>query len=91
MPRYRKKPIDIEAVQWNGSNLKECWSFCPATMSETYRADGNLTIPTLEGKMIAGTGDWIIKGVKGEFYPCKDDIFRATYSPVNDDNDVEEW
>lgn len=80
--KYRKKPVVIEAVQWNGENVKECMEFCPPLLEETYRANGKLTIPTLEGKMLADTGDFIIKGVKGEFYPCKPDIFAATYDPA---------
>jgi hypothetical protein len=81
--KYRKKPVVIEAVQWTGDNLHECGNFCPAVLTETYYADGNLTIPTSEGRMTANTGDWIIKGIKGEFYPCKPDIFEATYDLVS--------
>ena len=93
---YRKKPVVIEAVQWTGENLREVIAFTdgpPDTKShhagmmwdqyeELVRKDG-LKIYTLEGKMDASPGDWIIKGVKGEFYPCKDEIFRATYDPAN--------
>lgn len=82
MAKYRKKPVVIEAVQWNGYNLNECCDFCPAIIGETFRANGNLTIPTLEGKMTANTNDYIIKGVNGEFYPCKPDIFAKTYEKV---------
>jgi len=80
--KYRKKPVVIKAVQWTGSNLEECFQFCPALLNETYRANGRLTIPTLEGKMQCETGDFIIRGLKGEFYPCKPDIFEATYEPT---------
>ncbi len=80
--KFRKKPVTIEAVQWNGANTEECYAFCPPLLKETYRANGKLTIPTLEGKMLCDTGDWIIKGVKGEFYPCKPDIFELTYEPA---------
>lgn len=80
--KYRKKPVVIEAVQWNGHNFDECLTFCPPIMGETYKADGCLKIPTLEGKMIAKVGDFIIKGVQGEFYPCKPDIFEQTYEKV---------
>jgi hypothetical protein len=80
--KFRKKPVVVEAIQWTRNNVQECWDFCPPLLSETYRANGQLTIPTLEGKMAANTNDWIIKGVKGEFYPCKPDIFEATYDPV---------
>jgi len=80
--KYRKKPVIIEAVQWDGINFDEVCNFCPAIMGETYKADGNLKIPTLEGEMIASPQDYIIKGIKGEFYPCKPDIFNITYEPV---------
>lgn len=73
----------IEAVKWTGENFDECCAFCPAIMGETYKADGCLKIPTLEGKMIAAKGDFIIRGVKGEFYPCKPDIFKQTYDEVD--------
>jgi hypothetical protein len=80
----RKKPIAVEAVEWDGTNHFECMDFCRAIAMETYRANGTLTIPTLEGKMLAMTGDFIIKGVNGEFYPCKPDIFHKTYEMIND-------
>ncbi len=80
--KFRKKPVDVEAVQWTGNNAERCYQFCPPLLKETNRCNGRLTIPTLEGKMQAETGDWIIKGVKGEFYPCKPDIFALTYEPV---------
>ena len=79
MAKYRKKPVVIEAVQWLGSNFGEMTDF----MHDIYGVDDkNLIIPTLEGDMTAGMNDWIIKGVKGEFYPCKPDIFEATYEKV---------
>jgi hypothetical protein len=95
--KYRKKPVVIEAVQWTGGNLREIITFIdgpPITRTahagmmweqyeELVRRDG-LKIFTLEGKMNAAVGDWIIKGVQGEFYPCKPDIFAATYEPVED-------
>lgn len=49
-----------------------------------HHVQDTLLIPTLEGTMRAGVGDWIIRGIKGELYPCKDDIFRATYEPVEE-------
>lgn len=71
----------IEAMQWDGRNTHEVMSFCPPLLSERF--DGSaLVIPTSEGYMRASLGDWIIKGVKGEFYPCKPDIFEATYEPA---------
>ncbi len=79
--KYRKKPVVIEAVQWNGNNLKEMRSFIG---SETLMPDWTHALPirTLEGPLFAEINDWIIKGVKGELYPCKPDIFEATYEAV---------
>ena len=78
--KFRKKPVVIEAVRWTGKNLDVMHEFLNA---HTLRYDGgfNLSIKTLEGTMMATPGDWIIKGVKGEFYPCKPDIFEASYEP----------
>ena len=82
--KYRKKPVVIEAVQWDGKNTAAIDDFVP-TESRLWMAGMDfiaLRIRTMEGDMIANTGDWIIKGVKGEFYPCKPDIFAATYEPA---------
>lgn len=75
--KFRKKPVVIEAVQFNG----ELTSIEALHIPEVSQQFGSKTvqIPTLEGVMTAQPGDWIIKGVKGEFYPCKPDIFEATY------------
>lgn len=87
--RYRKKPIVIEALQFTGANLAECLTWAVGVSAEA--AEGcaimnlPLFIPTLEGNMRTNPGDWIIKGVKGEFYPCKPDIFEATYDLVEGD------
>lgn len=80
MTKYRKKPVEVEAIQWRGSNLKEILEFS----SEAYIDKDNYTlkIHTLEGEMIANRGDYIIKGIEGEFYPCKQDIFEKTYDEV---------
>ena len=77
----RKKPVEIEALQWNGHNFVAIDNFITVP-HETYPADGIINIPTLEGTMTASLGDWIIKGVNGEFYPCKPDIFEKTYDIV---------
>ena len=92
--RFTKKPVTIEAIQWTGKNLREVITFTddhPDTRShhadmawEAYAnlvARDGLKIYTLEGELLANVGDWIIRGVKGEYYPCKPDIFEATYSP----------
>lgn len=78
---FKKKPVVIEAVQWNGDNITEITQFMSPT-NIPYVLEGQLMIPTLEGTMSANNGDWIIKGVKGEFYPCKPDIFIQTYEPT---------
>jgi hypothetical protein len=84
MGKFRKKPVEIEAVQWTGKNSKEIDDFCPS--ERKIWACGmdfmSLVIVTLEGNMKAAVGDWIIRGVKGELYPCKPDIFAATYEAV---------
>ena len=80
--KFRKKPVVIEAVRWDG-DANTANSFLGESYGVNWRYDGEkLIIPTLEGEMIANLGDWIIKGVKGEFYPCKPDIFEATYEKV---------
>jgi len=83
MAKYRKKPVVIEAVQWDGANVDEVLGLC-ITVGSVRRTsvDHQLAIDTREGTMTASRGDWIIKGVKGELYPCKPDIFAATYDPA---------
>lgn len=76
--KYRKKPVVIEAVQWTGTNNQELVSFMGVVGFE----GGKPTINTLEGRLSASIGDYIIKGVKGEFYPCKPDIFEQTYDLI---------
>ena len=76
MPHYRKKPVVIEAREWDGSNAVDLLAW----IGEAAEQDGQtLLIHTLEGTHEASLGDFIICGVKGEFYPCKPDIFAATY------------
>jgi hypothetical protein len=78
--RFRKKPVEIEAVRYTGDNGQEICLF----VGEADRNEKNqFLIHTLEGTMAADPGDWVIKGVKGEFYPCKPDIFEATYEEVS--------
>lgn len=74
--KYRKKPVIIEAIQWNGKNLTEIDNFVGGSISIKGTS---LVIHTLEGDMEASINDYIIKGVNGEFYPCKPDIFDKTY------------
>jgi hypothetical protein len=80
--KFRKKPVVIEAVQWTGNNLEEIRQFTQNIATYSSLSD-LLIIPTLEGNMTAIPTDWIIKGVKGEFYPCKNDIFEQTYEKVD--------
>jgi hypothetical protein len=85
MGQYRKRPVVIEAIQFTGMVsghylTRELALFLAEVV--TSEKAGGIIIHTLEGEMRADPGDWIIKGVKGEFYPCKPDIFAATYEPV---------
>lgn len=86
MPKFRKKPVVIEAVQFvNEEDYEKVCSFVGDRLFHKYMTPPqNLIIPTLEGNMEASPGDWIIKGVNGEFYPCKPDIFEKTYEPVEE-------
>ncbi len=95
MGEYRKKPVVIEAVQWAAHADAEAdtgyvfdaptlpdWLLAALSSDVTINEDGTLRVSTLEGEYIASPGDWIIRGVKGELYPCKPDIFDATYEPA---------
>jgi len=79
---YKKKPVVIEAIQYTGDpdNIDELKEF--VTCGFKTNKDNTLTVPTLEGEHIASIGDYIIKGVEGEFYPCKPRIFNKTYDEV---------
>lgn len=87
--RYRKKPVEIEAMQFNGLTdymdivqwMKDSGD-THALANEVRYSTPIMLIQTLEGTMAANPGDWVIRGVKGDFYPCKPDIFEATYEPV---------
>lgn len=78
---YRKKPVVIEAWQFYGANGASLASWCGGIHDDAEEAP-TIIISTLEGTMTASLGDWIIRGVQGEFYPCKPDIFAATYEYV---------
>jgi len=90
VPYFRKKPVVIEAIQYKGNNGYEIMNWSHDRVLESpvleYTKDNPkgcyLQIFTLEGWMTAITNDWIIKGIKGEFYPCKPDIFEQTYEEV---------
>lgn len=88
MNKFRKKPVVIEAmrVAADNANIKEVLIWIHgvewAGNAGISPSDGELFIYTLEGAMTAEPGDWVIRGIKNEFYPCKPDIFAATYEPV---------
>lgn len=97
MPKYRKKPVVVEAVRWTGSNLEEIRNFVGGYLIEECvelfdikrtlkEMLVDIAIDTLEGTMRVDYGDYIIKGVQGEFYPCKPDIFHETYENLIDKN-----
>jgi hypothetical protein len=91
MGKYKKKPVVIEAVQFLESTKNEAFDFVTCGRTGTFeRSRPQMRIETLEGPMLASLGDWIIKGVQGEFYPCKPLIFEATYDKVDDDTPVGE-
>lgn len=81
--KYRKKPVTIEAIQWTGKNKEEIEVFVANDRNvDVY--NNSIIIHTLEGDMNASVGDYIIRGVKGEYYPCKPDIFMDTYDLVEE-------
>jgi len=96
MTKYRKKPVVIEAIQFTGNNIVEIIKF----MQERANGDksrylrynakkGEYFIPTLEGKYKLTEGDYVICGIKGEFYPCKPDIFEMTYEKADSEKSKE--
>jgi hypothetical protein len=83
MTAYRKKPVVIEARQFTPESGADVWEWADSKpMKDASGEVIGLRIYTLEGHMRADFGDYIIRGVQGEFYPCKPDIFEATYEPV---------
>ena len=90
--KYRKKPVEIEAIKWNGLNLNEVEEFAGKSLiyninDAAWRVGEapvmvDMKIKTLEGNMNVSIGDYIIKGIQGEFYPCKPDIFEQTYDAI---------
>jgi hypothetical protein len=84
--RFRKRPVVIEAMRFTPETGAEVWEWASSKpMKDAAGKVIGLRIYTLEGDMKADFGDWIIRGVKGEFYPCKPDIFEATYEAVTDE------
>ena len=84
MQRFRTRPVVIDAIQYTGKNAAAiAAAFGPSVYSDAAR----LVCSTLEGEIYASPGDWIVRGAKGEVYPCKPDIFAATYKPVKPTSD----
>lgn len=87
--KYRKKPIEIEAAQLSYGNAEQIAEWCGGRVDTRIKTDFKtktkaVAITTLEGVMWADEGDYVIKGIKGEFYPCKPDIFEASYDAVDE-------
>lgn len=78
--KYRKKPVEVEAFKWLHDEVPEWWKTYVGIQIEVDT--GSALIETLEGTMRASPGDWIIKGVKGELYPCKPEIFEISYEKL---------
>jgi hypothetical protein len=83
MPRFRKKPVVIDAILWDGDNYDEVMVFTKGNAGNITDLRGDtIVVKTLEGDMKAPKGNWILKGVAGEFYPCDPEIFDRTYVQV---------
>lgn len=88
--KYKTKPCEIEAIQWTGENLEEIEEFAKDGIEYNEVKDGcgkiiayEIYVLTLEGTMFVNQGDYIIKGLRGEFYPCKPDVFNKKYEVIN--------
>lgn len=84
MPEFCKKPIVITAEQFTAENGAQLAEWCGGQYVSSPR---QVRVPTLEGTMVAQEGDWIIRGIRGEFYPCRGDIFDETYVPATDEDE----
>jgi hypothetical protein len=92
--KYRKKPVEIEAFKWDGINLSDIINFVGSALEYTIHDSAwqvgsgvphvEMYIKTLEGNMQCAEGDYIIKGIQGEFYPCKPDVFWGSYELVEE-------
>lgn len=80
--KYRKRPVVVEAIQWTGENYKDIQAFA-GKKTVNHFSEKLLTIRTLKGYMVVSRGDYIVKGVHGEVYPCKPDVFQETYEEAN--------
>jgi hypothetical protein len=81
--RFKSTPVTIEAIRWTGANSADVDHFTFPTYLNTM-GPSQLAIVTLEGTMMANVGDWIVRGLEGELYPCKDSIFQKKYEPVEE-------
>ncbi len=88
MHQYRKKPIVIEAIQLEYHNIDEVVEFIGKTVMDSNAHNCTIAIDTLEGLMQARENDYIIKGISGEFYPCKPEIFEDSYEKIEEQQDV---
>lgn len=86
--KFRKKPVVIDAYEFRAGEQDSALADDVTAGRVEYKEDGTMLIDTLEGVMIARPGDWIIRGIKGELYPCKADIFAATYEMVDESEDA---
>jgi len=87
MDKYRKKPLIVEAAQWDGKLIGDLYPiklFGDNDVEWHYKGKDKLVIETLEGEMICEPGDWVVKGIKGEFYPVAQDIFNESYDKVEE-------
>jgi len=82
--KFRKKPVVIDAIKWTGENFDEVKEFVGESLFGYNPETLDLVIKTLEGEHLASKGDWVIKGIKSEIYPCKPDIFAMTYDFENE-------
>ena len=82
MAKYRKRPVVVDAIQFRAGEQPHELAADVVAGRVLYAEDGTMLVETLKGAMVARPGDWIIRGVKGELYPCKPDIFDATYEPA---------
>jgi hypothetical protein len=84
--RFRKKPVTVDAMHWDGYPVTATviidWMLANGGTARYHDGPSALSIDTLEGTMTAVPGDWVIRGVAGEFYPCREDVFAETYEPA---------
>ena len=81
--KFRKKPVVVEAMLFDGDNWLNISDWCKGEVA-IQKAKRCIVVHTIDGSMRADPGDWIIKGIKGEFYPCKNDVFEQSYEPVEE-------